>query len=123
MKPLVALLGVLLVAGCVVPPQQPYYVTRPFIYAPAPAVPEVPYQPAPLVFQPPTPLTRPDPAPQLDPAPQPADPPVTASVPEPASTVAPTPTSPIQKTDTPDTNSNVPMMGFRPMRGQKPPGA
>ena len=119
MKPLIAVLGMLLLAGCVAPRQQPAYVTRPFGYA-KPARPAEPsYQPAPTVFQPPAPAIRPEAPSQPEPAPEP----VTASVPQAPAPEASPAAAPIQKTTAPDSNSSIPMMGFRPMRGQKPPGA
>ena len=118
MKPFAAVLGALLLAGCVAPRQQPAYVTRPFTYA-RPAQPTAPSAATPAVLSPTTTAIKPDTAPSFDAAPEP----VTASVPQPPAAAASQAASPIQKTTAPDSNGNVPMMGFRPMRGQKPPGA
>ncbi len=110
---------------------------NPYAYAPDPVAfrPPLPFAPPaeeplpPIVFQP-----NPRPLPPLPAAPEddvrPLPPPVAAEVPPAAAPEAPTPVqevppAPIPAAATPPDpeKGNVPLMGFRPMRGQKAPGA
>ena len=134
MKPWIPVAGTLLLAGCVEPPSQPRYLML------SPSTPRaVPYDPFPTYLRdtypalPPLPAPLPAPAQDFEPiaiAPAP-----TLAAPEPpASTEPPTAAEPpadpapatpvaVQKPPAPETGGAVPLMGFRPMRGQKPPGA
>ena len=118
MRPFAALLlGTVLMAGCANPyPQPRYIVLRPVQPGYAPPI----Y--APPAYAPATPAR-----PQPDPAPMPG-----AATELPSSIAQPLPEAPQNpapvaatpaKTPAADPGSNVPMMGFRPMRGQKTPGA
>lgn len=109
---------------------------NPYAYTPEPAVfraplPDVapPEEPLPpVVFQPnPRPLPPAPPEPEYDVRPDP--PPLAIEAPPPAPD-APTPAEQVPPTPIPTAaappgaeKGNVPLMGFRPMRGQKAPGA
>ena len=129
----------LLLAGCVAEPYQPsYYPPRyyqPYSYSPPPAT---EYRPRPL--PPSVPLTGPQPEPQPEPAPgsapetgpiplieMPAPSPEGAPSDQPADSTSPAPNTPsappVAQGPGPASGpgSNVPLEGFRPMRGQTRP--
>lgn len=116
---LVALAGVAVLAGCA----NPYAIPPPTRLVVVPMQPAMPrYDPPPVVFRP-----LPPPLPE-ERAPEP-EPPVSVDVaPEPpsATVMEPLPSSPtpvaIQKAPVPDAGGAVPLMGFRPMKGQAPKG-
>ena len=93
----------------------------------APPPPRVVYRPAPLrPAAPPVVSYRPLP-PAPAPTPEPAEPALPSSIrpeppPAPEAPVAASAPSPVQKARETDTPA-VPLMGFRPMRGQRTPGA
>lgn len=109
-------------AGCA----NPYaYSANQAIHRPAPVHRAPAYQPPPVVFKPnppPTPEATPEPA-YSEPLPKdlaPASPPVANTQAAPATAAQPVA---VQKPVVPAKGADVPMMGFRPMKGQKTTGS